>query len=726
MSAARAKKKPKTSAPKAGKKRKVARGPIVLEGESELRDGLQPSVEVELVLRWFRLLARCRGAWLQQLWLGEGSINAQGTVTHVELAGILADQDSLEAETEWSDGDETISSWQAEAADIKRMLDREPDSRFARLARLFRLRPEESDLLRLSAAVAFDPSLARVCAYLEDHAGRTYLTEELAARLLMINQATAWTPEMNVFRWELIQRRETGIGEPGALICDPQIRDWLMGRNTLDEVLVGAARIMTANGDALPEWPVEGTANWIDECLRQPDAPRLRVVVVAPRGGGKRNFADAVATKLGMPLLLVEADTQDEASWRQRFLHAHRQVFLDTAALAWIGEAVSLRHWPAGQSQFPIQFVLSEPGAEPAPVNGIVDRLVLLPMPEAKTREELWRRSSKSARKWPATELAQLAEHHRVWPGDIQRAIQLGAHTPAEAAALVRDSARSRFGNLAQILECPFVWDDLVLPDGVKQLLKAISFEAEERGEFWRQKEARRLFPQGRGLIALFSGPSGTGKTMAAHVIAAQLTQDLCRVNVAQLVSKWVGETSKNIEEVIRVAAENNVVLFFDEADALFARRATEIRDAQDRFANTDTAFLLQAIEGYPGIAILSTNLRLNIDIAFLRRLRYLVEFPKPDAALQLQLWTKLVTALAGEQRAKALAGTFELLSTVTEVTGAQIKFAVLAALFAARADQQPLDTRHLLTGLDRELAKEGRAIGPRERDRILRLEEAA
>jgi hypothetical protein len=158
----------------------------------------------------------------------------------------------------------------------------------------------------------------------------------------------------------------------------------------------------------------------------------------------------------------------------------------------------------------------------------------------------------------------------------------------------------------------------------------------------------------------------------------------------------------------------------------LFARRATEIRDAQDRFANTDTAFLLQAIESYPGIAILATNLKGNIDAAFLRRLRYLVEFPKPDAVLQRTLWNKLVIALAGEKRAQALRGAFDLLSSANEVTPAQIKFAVLAGLFAARADQQLLNARHLLVGLDRELAREGRSIGPRERDKILKLEKAA
>ena len=312
-----------------------------------------------------------------------------------------------------------------------------------------------------------------------------------------------------------------------------------------------------------------------------------------------------------------------------------------------------------------------------------------------------------------------------MWPGDIARIRHLGLQAPSEAALAVREAARSRFHNLAEILECPFTPDDLVLPRGVKQLLEAIAFEADERASFWQQPEPRRLFPQGRGLVALFTGPSGTGKTMAAQVIAARLEQDLCRVNVAQLVSKWVGETPKNVEQVIRVAAENNVVLFFDEADALFARRFREIRDAQDKFANTDTAFLLQAIESYPGIAILATNLKSNIDPSFLRRLRYLVEFPKPDAALQHTLWVKLVAALASKQRARELAPALELLSVSTEATGAQIKFAILAGLFAARAEDKSLGAKHLLIGLERELGKEGRSLGPLERERILQVEES-
>ncbi|PYS72055.1 MAG: hypothetical protein DMF69_08625, partial [Acidobacteria bacterium] len=637
-----------------------------------------------------------------------------------------ADEDSPTAERAWTSEQEPVRQWLLEAQHVRKAIDELSVSRFQTLAHIFGLTPIETVLLQLSAAVAFDPQLARVCAYLQDHSGRTYLTEELASRLLHLGRTSSWLPEMNVFRWELVQRRDVGIGEPQAVVCDPQIREWLLGNSSLNEQLAGAARLLETSDKSLPEWPLDEVGAWIESSMSSARRLRVRVVVVAPQGAGKQKFAAAVSRKLDMPVLVVNGNSPDELSWSHFFMLAQRQVFLDSTALAWTGEAAARRPWPMSRSLFPLQFVLCEPGAEPAPIAGVVDRHVALPMPEAATRERLWRRAIPEAARWPADERRRLAEQHSVWPGDIERASQLGVVTPAEAAVAVREAARSRFGSLAQILECPFTTDDLVLPEGVMGLLDAITFEAEERVSFWREKESIRLFPQGRGLVAMFSGPSGVGKTMAVQVMAARLTQDLCRVNVAQLVSKWVGETSKNLEQVIRVAAENNVVLFFDEADALFARRTAEIRDAQDKFANTDTAFLLQAIETYPGVAVLATNLKSNIDSAFLRRLRYIVEFPKPSADLQRKLWLKLVTSLAGEVRAKALTPAIDLLSNGVDATGAQIKFAVLAALFEARREDKPLNPRHLLTGLDRELGKEGRSLGPKHRELILKVKEAA
>ncbi len=254
-----------------------------------------------------------------------------------------------------------------------------------------------------------------------------------------------------------------------------------------------------------------------------------------------------------------------------------------------------------------------------------------------------------------------------------------------------------------------------------------VIFEAREREAFWENNGARRLFPQGRGLLALFSGSPGTGKTMAAQVIAAALGIDIFRCNLARIVSKYVGETSKNIDRILSRAGGMGIVLLFDEADALFGKR-TEIKDAHDRFANTDTGYLLQAIENYQGVALLATNKKSNIDPAFIRRIRYVLDFPKPDAKQREEIWRRIVCGLAGTESVCGLAGTASMepitrelkaLASDLEFTGAQIKYAVLTAVFAARKESKGLSMSHLLQGVDRELMKQGRALSTRERERL-------
>ena len=255
-------------------------------------------------------------------------------------------------------------------------------------------------------------------------------------------------------------------------------------------------------------------------------------------------------------------------------------------------------------------------------------------------------------------------------------------------------------------------------PEPLQRALSDFIFEARDRAEFWENPAARRLFPQGRGLFALFTGTPGTGKTMAAQVVAAALGLDLFRISLAAVVSKYVGETAKNLNRILARAEAMDAVLLFDEADALFGKR-TEIKDAHDRFANTDTNYLLQAIEAYRGIAILATNRKANIDPGFTRRLRYVLEFARPDAAHRQRLWERLLGELAGLERLRSLASLVQGLAAAVDVSGGQIKFAVLAALFAARRDGAPLAAQHLLYGLERELAKEGRALTERERERL-------
>ena len=378
------------------------------------------------------------------------------------------------------------------------------------------------------------------------------------------------------------------------------------------------------------------------------------------------------------------------------------------------------RVWPRVVAPFPVQFAITEPGQAPSPIAGFIEHSVTIPPPTAVEREALWLEYLPSSKKWEPKAFHALVEQFRFRPGDIANAACGNASDLAHVTLSARESARGQLGRLAERLECPFDWDDLIVSDSLRDFLLDIEFEARHRLVFWENAAAFRLFPQGRGLIALLSGPPGTGKTMAAQVLAASLGYDLHRINLAAVVSKWVGETSQNLERILVRAAHMDVILLFDEADALFGKRATEVRDAQDRFVNTDTAYLLQAIESYDGIALLTTNKKGNIDSAFLRRLRFVLEFPKPDAAKRDQLWRNTIKHLAGIATLRALSSKFEFLSGDIEVTGAQIKNAVLGALFISGREGRKLSSEYLLRGLERELSKEGRSLNPRERERIL------
>jgi hypothetical protein len=361
-----------------------------------------------------------------------------------------------------------------------------------------------------------------------------------------------------------------------------------------------------------------------------------------------------------------------------------------------------------------------ETGASLLPLEGVAEHRVRVPALTVADRSTLWRTRLPASLEWPQQEFDALAERYRVQPGDIVAVSAAAVKTPQQAALRVREASRNRLSGLAQLLCCSFTWNDLVVPAALREALEDIVFEANHRAVVWEDREAHRLFPQGQGLIALLSGPPGTGKTMAAQVVAATLGYDLFRIDLAGVISKWVGETSQNFERILTRAADMHAIILFDECDAIFSKRTSEVHDAQDKFANTDAAYLLQAMESYPGIAFLATNQKGNIDPAFIRRLRYLLEFSKPDAAQRLEIWRKVVRGLGGEVQRDALDSSLRLLADSVEVTGAQIKFATLGAVFAARRDASPMELRHLVRGLERELAKEGRALGSRERERIM------
>ncbi|HEU0133094.1 MAG TPA: ATP-binding protein [Mycobacteriales bacterium] len=246
-------------------------------------------------------------------------------------------------------------------------------------------------------------------------------------------------------------------------------------------------------------------------------------------------------------------------------------------------------------------------------------------------------------------------------------------------------------------------WDDLVLPPATVARLREVAVRARHRSRVLDEWGMRPGGGRGRGITALFAGDSGTGKTMSAEVIAADLGLDLYAVALASVIDKYVGETEKNLERIFTEAAGVNAVLLFDEADAIFGKRS-EVRDAHDRYANIESAYLLQRMESFDGLAILATNLRANLDDAFTRRLDVVVDFPTPDEEQRLALWDRClgVVPRGGELDLAFCAEAFEL-------TGGNIRSAAITAAYVAAEEDRPVTTTDLVTGVYREYRKMGR-----------------
>jgi SpoVK/Ycf46/Vps4 family AAA+-type ATPase len=262
-----------------------------------------------------------------------------------------------------------------------------------------------------------------------------------------------------------------------------------------------------------------------------------------------------------------------------------------------------------------------------------------------------------------------------------------------------RVQARPRLDNLSQRIEAAAAWDDLVLPEAQRQVLRDIAAHVRQRTRVYEQWGFGAKGARGLGISALFAGVSGTGKTLAAEVLASALRLDLYRIDLSSVVSKYIGETEKNLARVFEAAEEGGAILLFDEADALFGKRS-EVKDSHDRYANIEVSYLLQRMESYRGLAILTTNLKSALDTAFLRRLRFIVEFPFPDAAQRTEIWRRIFppdTPTDGLDLGKLAR---------LNVAGGNIRNTALNAAFLAADAGEPVRMTHLLRAAQSEYAK--------------------
>ena len=603
-------------------------------------------------------------------------------------------------------------------------------SRLLRLAEDYDLTQAETDLLLLALAPALDGRYGRLFGRLRGSPVSRRCTVALAVDLMGLTPAQRLAvplvldPSAPLLREGLLHLDDDPSGVPDRplpdreLAVDDRVVGFVTGGDALDADLTGLVDVVDLD-------PAEGPP------LVLADAVRAALVVLAagparpvhlrgPDGSGRQAVAESLARGWACRVLLrVRTDRlplDDPGRLAGVVRSIGREARLRGAATFWEGfDAVlderrgAARHLVEDEiARRPCVVVGSRdpwPRRDGPPVAEVVLRL-----PDAAQRIELWRRAlGPVADGVPAADLAAVAGSFRLGSAAIAGAAgeALATASPVTAAHLTA-AARRRgaavLSGVAQRVDQPFGWSDLVLPGDRLQRLHALGDRLRHRALVHDQWGFAATLGAARGVAALFTGPSGTGKTMAAGVLARTVGLDLYRVDLAGVVSKYIGETEQNLARVFAAAEAADVVLFFDEADALFGKR-TEVRDAHDRYANVEVAYLLQRIEAHDGVVVLATNLRKNVDEAFLRRLQFVVEFPLPDREHRLRIWQQIWPAAAPLDPALDLF----LLADRYELTGGSIRNVAVEAAFAAAAAGCPIGPAQVWPALRHEHQKLGR-----------------
>lgn len=510
--------------------------------------------------------------------------------------------------------------------------------------------------------------------------------------------------------------------ERGALSLAPRVLDLLLGVGPDSEpALDGIAAPLE-----LPTLPPALPAAVEAVLAAHPPTELERLVVTGPDGAGVRAVAERLALARGRTLL--EADlpalgAADEEALPALLREAHlaRAVLLLRRGDKIDSDAISSTRRARLLAQLErerLPLVVDAGGRDTLPVLGAFTtslgaRHVALGLPPPPERERLWLDVLARAG-LPEGQRASLATAVRAFPIGVDHmtdAVRLARSVP-RGAAEVEGALRAtcdrmvthRLGEFAMKLETKSSWEDLVVPDDVGEKLADFVQQAQLAGQVLDQLGYGKRLSYGRGLTALFSGPSGTGKTMAATLIAGHLGVELYRVDLASVVSKYIGETEQHIASLFREASSSGAALLFDEADSLFAKR-TDVKSSNDRYANLAVNFLLQKFEEHDGISMLTTNLSSAIDKAFLRRLRFHVEFTEPDATAREYLWRRMIpdqAPLAADVKLSALARGYTL-------SGGAIRNAVLRAAFRAAAAGRPLGQADLEQAARDEVASMGK-----------------
>ena len=595
-----------------------------------------------------------------------------------------------------------------------------PPPAIEQLCAAFGLSRFERAVLLMCAGVELDANFARVVTAAQQGARPPFPTFGLALAALDEPHWSALSPGGPLRRWRLIDLVSSDTLTTARIRVDERVLHYLAGVSHLDERLAGLFET-AALDDELPPSQLDQA----HQAAHAWSAARGEMLPVIQLSGSdrtsKRAVAAAACAHVGLGLYILRAEALPlHAAELDAFMRLwQREAILDASALL---IELPEREGSEPQRDAAIARLLEE--LRGACIVSSESRCVVLQRrmvrlevakPTRAEQRALWQQQLGATGAELNGKLDAIGTQFTFATNVIRSASAEALQTHNATGDLgsvlwevCRAHARPRLSDLAQRVMLAAGWDDLVLPDAQKQILRQIAVQLRQRSKVYDAWGFGVGGARGLGISALFAGPSGTGKTMAGEVLANELRLDLYRIDLSQVVSKYIGETEKNLRRVFDAAEEGGAILLFDEADALFGKRS-EVKDSHDRYANIEISYLLQRMEAYSGLAILTTNMKSVLDSAFLRRLRFVVQFPFPDAAQRAEIWRRVFPAQTPTADLD-----FNQLARL-QVAGGNIRNMALNAAFLAAEANRPVTMTHLLQATKNEYAKLERPLAETE-----------
>lgn len=641
------------------------------------------------------------------------------------LQGLVVSEGQVDA---YLVGEPLTSPWQVADLPTKTALEPRPAS-LQHLAQAFQLTDLDLYIILLCLAPELDLRYERLYSYLQDDVNQkrptvnlmmNLLGGDLTSRFAVRERLTTERP----LRCHHLLEAQAPNAQAGLLThtlkLDQRLVQYFLGDQALDDRLKAVAALSEAAHDFGVGVGTKDAA--IQSVLKAlPTSPL--VLMQGPTGDGQVATAAALCAEQGLPLLDVRIATPEQ-------LVSLTPILLREARLQ--GAALIFQHWDQclndskqvskiiweqlSAFEQPIFFCTRDEWEAPDELRARRMLRMSFKVPEYETQRDLWLAYT---RQYEAhcteAHVEELARKYRFTPHQIAQSVTSAADYAASRGEPItlkdlytgaQAHSDLKLGNLARRVTPLHTWSDLILPEDRLQQLREIRSRAQQAHIVQQQMGFGKKISPHSGVSALFAGESGTGKTMAAEVIAGDLGLVMYKIDLSSVVSKYIGETEKNLSAIFDEAQASNAILFFDEADALFGKRS-EVKDAHDRYANIEVAYLLQRIETYDGIAILATNLRQNLDEAFTRRLHFLIDFPFPDVEYRRRIWSVHFPEEAPLDRDVD----FEHLAKRYPMAGGNIRNAAVAAAYLSAENGGRIDMAHIRLAIRREHQKMGRLM---------------